>query len=59
MEELTRVAGPKAAGGRVILAHLGNGASRVTVRVMPTNEELMIARLVSRVLNLGTETTET
>jgi acetate kinase len=29
-------------------------ASRATVRVIPTNEELMIARSVSRVLRLGT-----
>ncbi len=33
-------------------------ASRVTVRVIPTNEELMIARSVSRVLRLGADTTE-
>ncbi len=32
-------------------------ASRVTVRVIPTNEELMIARSVSRVLRLGADTT--
>ena len=32
--------------------------SRVTVRVIPTNEELMIARSVSRVLRLSTDTTE-
>jgi acetate kinase len=32
MEELARVAGVKAAGGRVILAHLGNGASLAAVR---------------------------
>jgi acetate kinase len=32
MEELARVAGPKAAAGRVILAHLGNGASVTAVR---------------------------
>jgi acetate kinase len=32
--------------------------SRVTVRVIPTNEELMIARSVSRVLHLGADTTE-
>jgi acetate kinase len=32
MEELTRVAGAKAAQGRVILAHLGNGASVTAVR---------------------------
>jgi acetate kinase len=33
-------------------------ASRVTVRVIPTNEELMIARSVSRVLRLGADTME-
>jgi acetate kinase len=32
MEELARVAGAKAAKGRVILAHLGNGASITAVR---------------------------
>jgi len=32
MEELARVAGPKAANGRVILAHLGNGASMAAVK---------------------------
>jgi acetate kinase len=32
MEELGRVAGPQAAGGRVVLAHLGNGASMTAVR---------------------------
>jgi acetate kinase len=32
MEELARVAGAKAAQGRVILAHLGNGASVTAVR---------------------------
>jgi acetate kinase len=32
MEELARVAGAAAAGGRVILAHLGNGASLTAVR---------------------------
>jgi len=32
MEELARVAGDKAAQGRVILAHLGNGASLAAVR---------------------------
>jgi acetate kinase len=32
MEELARVAGPSAARGRVILAHLGNGASMAAVR---------------------------
>jgi acetate kinase len=31
MEELARLAGPKAAEGRVILAHLGNGASLAAV----------------------------
>lgn len=32
MTELARVAGAKAAGGRVVLAHLGNGASVTAVR---------------------------
>jgi acetate kinase len=32
MEELARIAGAKAANGRVILAHLGNGASLAAVR---------------------------
>lgn len=32
MEELARVAGPEQARGRVILAHLGNGASLAAVR---------------------------
>jgi acetate kinase len=32
MEQLARVAGPKAARGRVIMAHLGNGASLAAVR---------------------------
>ena len=32
LEELARVAGPAAAQGRVILAHLGNGASLAAVR---------------------------
>jgi len=32
MEELARVAGPEAAQGRVILAHLGNGASLAAVK---------------------------
>jgi len=32
MEELARVAGPEAAAGKVILAHLGNGASVTAVR---------------------------
>jgi acetate kinase len=31
MAELTRVAGPEAANGRIILAHLGNGASLAAV----------------------------
>ena len=32
LEELARLAGPEAAQGRVILAHLGNGASLAAVR---------------------------
>jgi acetate kinase len=32
MEELARLAGPEAAQGRVVLAHLGNGASLAAVR---------------------------
>ena len=32
MEELTRIAGKEAAQGRIILAHLGNGASLAAVR---------------------------
>lgn len=32
MQELARVAGPESANGRVILAHLGNGASLAAVR---------------------------
>ena len=32
MEELARVAGPEVAGGRIILAHLGSGASLAAVR---------------------------
>lgn len=32
LEELTRVAGTKASQGRIILAHLGNGASMAAVR---------------------------
>ncbi len=32
MEELARVAGPQTAQGRVVLAHLGNGASLAAVR---------------------------
>jgi acetate kinase len=47
-------AGRNAAHAAVISAD----ASRVTVRVIPTNEELMIARSVSRVLRLGADTTE-
>ena len=46
--------GHNAAHAAVISAE----ASRVTVRVIPTNEELMIARSVSRVLRLGRDTTE-
>jgi acetate kinase len=46
--------GRNAAHATVISAE----ASRVTVRVIPTNEELMIARSVSRVLHLGPHTTE-
>ena len=34
-------------------AFISTASSRVTVRVMPTDEELMIARSVSRVLGLG------
>ena len=32
LEEIVRIAGPKAAQGRIILAHLGNGASLAAVR---------------------------
>ena len=32
LEELARIAGPEAANGRVILAHLGNGASLAAVK---------------------------
>lgn len=32
MDELARIAGPEAARGRVVLAHLGNGASLAAVR---------------------------
>src|SRR5258708_14706130 len=32
MEELQRIAGSKVANGRIILAHLGNGASMAAVR---------------------------
>ena len=32
MEELARIAGPEEAGGRIILAHLGSGASLAAVR---------------------------
>jgi acetate kinase len=39
-------------------AVISTDASRVTVRVIPTDEELMIARSVSRVLGLGADTTE-
>ena len=39
-------------------AVISTDASRVTVRVMRTDEELMIARSVSRVLALDTHTTE-
>ena len=46
--------GRNAAHAAVISA----AASRVTVRVIPTNEEVMIARSVSRVLRLGLDTTE-
>ena len=46
--------GRNAAHAAVISA----AASRVTVRVIPTNEEVMIARSVSRVLRLGPDTTE-
>ena len=46
--------GRNAAHAAVISAE----ASRVTVRVIPTNEELMIARSVSRLLRLGPNTTE-
>ena len=35
-------------------ALISSDAGRVTVRVIPTNEELMIARSVSRVMRLGT-----
>ncbi len=40
-------------------AVISTEASRVTVRVIPTNEELMIARSVSRVLRLGADTNGT
>jgi acetate kinase len=46
--------GRNAAHAAVISAE----GSRVTVRVIPTNEELMIARSVSRILRLGADTTE-
>ena len=39
-------------------AVISDEGSRVTVRVIPTNEELMIARSVSRVLRLSTDITE-
>jgi acetate kinase len=37
---------------------ISTDASRVTVRVIPTDEELMIARSVSRLLGLGAAATE-
>ena len=46
--------GRNAAHAQVISAE----GSRVTVRVIPTNEELMIARSASRVLRLGADTTD-
>ena len=39
-------------------AVISTDASRVTVRVIRTDEELMIARSVSRVLSLKAHTTE-
>jgi acetate kinase len=39
-------------------AVISAGASRATVRVIPTNEELMIARSVSRVLRLDADAME-
>lgn len=39
-------------------AVISTESSRVTVRVIPTNEELMIARSVSRVLRLGADSPE-
>jgi len=39
-------------------AVISEDGSRVTVRVIPTNEELMIARSASRVLRLDADTTE-
>lgn len=39
-------------------AVISTDASRVTVRIIPTNEELMIARSVSRVLRLGADSPE-
>jgi acetate kinase len=39
-------------------AVISDDGSRVTVRVIPTNEELMIARSVSRVLGLDAVMTE-
>ena len=46
--------GRNAAHAQVISAE----GSRVTVRVIPTNEELMIARSASWVLRLGADTTD-
>ena len=46
--------GRNAAHAQVISAE----SSRVTVRVIPTNEELMIARSAARVLRLGADTTD-
>ena len=40
-------------------AVISTAASQVTVRVIPTDEELMIARSVSRLLRLGEDLTET
>ncbi len=53
MEELARQAGPQAARGRLILAHLGNGASRIATRVMHTDEEWTVAKMVCSVLGLS------
>jgi len=40
-------------------AVISTAVSRVTVRVIPTDEELMVARSVSRLLRLGKDVTET
>ena len=40
-------------------AVISTAVSRVTVRVIPTDEELMVARSVSRLLSLGEDITET